>query len=129
MRLLLDTHAWLWMTEAPDRLSHSARRALSSPTTDRYLSAASALEIAIKHRIGKLRFPGDPAILVPQLLNRTQVVALPVLLSHALHVSSLPLHHADPFDRLLIAQAQIEGLTILTSDPDFERYDVKVSRA
>jgi PIN domain nuclease of toxin-antitoxin system len=117
------------MTQAPDRLSHPARRMLLSPTTARYLSTASALEIAIKHRIGKLTFPGDPASLVPELLNRTQVVALPVLLSHALHVSALPIHHADPFDRLLIAQAQIEGLTILTSDPDFERYNVKVSRA
>lgn len=129
MRLLLDTHAWLWMTEAPDRLSHAARRVLSSPKNERFLSIASAWELAIKYRAGKLRLPEHPVTLVPELLLRTQVVALPVLLTHALQVSSLPLHHFDPFDRLLIAQAQLEDLTIVTSDPDFELYDVKVSRA
>jgi PIN domain nuclease of toxin-antitoxin system len=129
VRLLLDTHAWLWMTEAPDRLSPSARRLLSSPNNERFLSTASAWEIAIKYRAGKLRLPKDPATLIPELLTRTQVVALPVLLRHALQVSSLPLHHSDPFDRLLVAQAQIEDLTVVSTDPQFQRYDVKVSRA
>lgn len=126
---MLDTHAWLWMTVAPDRLARSTRRVLSSPRHERFLSTASAWEIAIKYRAGKLRLPEDPATLVPELLTRTQVVALPVLLRHALHVSSLPRHHSDPFDRLLIAQAQTEGLTVVTSDDVFDKYEIKVLRA
>lgn len=129
MRILLDTQVWLWMTEAPDRLSPAARRIVSASGTERYLSAATAWEIAIKYRLGKLKMPGDPATIVPEWMDRTATAALSVSHRHGLHVASLPLHHRDPFDRLLIAQAQLEDLTILTADRHFERYDVTVKRA
>lgn len=129
MRVLLDTNVWLWITQAPDRLSPAVRRLVSPTSNECFLSAVSALEIAIKHRLGRLKLTGDPARVIPEWMERTDVSPLPVLHKHALHVASLPLHHADPFDRLLIAQAQLEDLTVLTSDKQFERYDIKVKRA
>ncbi len=88
--------------------------------------ATSAWEIAIKHGLGKLRLPDAPERAVPELMARTGVVALPVLHRHALRVATLPPKHRDPFDRLLVAQAQVEDLSILTSDRSFRRYDVRV---
>jgi len=129
MKLLLDTQVWLWMTEAPDRLSPAVRRLVSRPDRQCFLSAVSAWEIAIKYRTGKLRLPSIPAVVIPQWMERADVLPLPILHKHALHVATLPLHHRDPFDRLLIAQAQLEDLTILTANRDFERYDVTVKRA
>lgn len=129
MRLLLDTQVWLWMTEAPDRLSPAVRRLVSPTDNQCFLSVATVWEIAIKYRTGKLRLPGIPAVVIPHWMERSDVVPLPILQKHALHVATLPLHHRDPFDRLLIAQAQIDDLTIITSDPAFERYDVPVKRA
>lgn len=129
MKLLLDTQVWLWMTEAPDRLSPAARRLVSPTDHQCFLSAVTAWEIAIKYRTGKLRLPSIPAVVIPQWMQRADVLPLPILHQHALHVATLPLHHRDPFDRLLIAQAQLEDLTILTSDENFERYDVTVKRA
>ena len=93
------------------------------------LSAASTWEIAIKHGLKKLTIPGDPELLVPEWMDRTAVTPLPVLHRHTLHVGSLPLHHADPFDRLLIAQAQLEELTILTADRNIARYEVALKLA
>jgi len=129
MRLLLDTQVWLWMVVAPDRLSPAARRLVSSEENDLVFSAASSWEIAIKHALGKLKLPGEPGELVPEWMTRTGVTPLPVLHRHALHVASLPPHHRDPFDRLLVAQAQLEDLVVLTADRQFEPYDVKVRRA
>jgi PIN domain nuclease of toxin-antitoxin system len=129
MRLLLDTQVWLWMVVAPDRLSAAARRLVSSEENELVLSAASAWEIAIKHALGKLTLPGDPAALVPEWMARTGVTPLPVLHRHALRVASLPPHHHDPFDRLLVAQAQTEQLTVLTADRQLERYEANVQRA
>jgi PIN domain nuclease of toxin-antitoxin system len=129
MRLLLDTQVWLWMVVAPDRLSPAARRFVSSEENELVLSAASSWEIAIKHAIGKLKLPGEPADLVPEWMARTGVTPLPVLHRHALHVASLPPHHRDPFDRLLVAQAQLEHLAVLTADRHFASYDVSVKGA
>jgi PIN domain nuclease of toxin-antitoxin system len=129
MRLLLDTQVWLWMVVAPDRLSPVARRLVASEENELVLSAASSWEIAIKQALGKLKLPGAPGDLVPEWMTRTGVTALAVLHRHALHVASLPPHHGDPFDRLLVAQAQVEDLVVLTADRYFEGYDVKVKRA
>lgn len=129
MRLLLDTRAWLWMVDAPQRLSQSSRDLLAAAGNELLLSAASAWEIAIKHGMGRFVLPGDPAMLVPALMIQSRVTPLPVLHSHALHVARLPPHHRDPFDRLLIAQAQIDGLPILTADSQFAAYDVEVIAA
>ena len=125
MRILLDTHSWLWMASSPERLSAGARALVEASDNELYLSAASAWEIAIKHALGKLRLPEPPARYVPSRLDTLRVGALPIELGHALRVSALPAHHRDPFDRLLIAQSQLERLPILTSDPAFALYDVE----
>ena len=126
MRVLLDTHGWLWMVGDSGRLAPSSHELLRDPANDLYLSAASAWEIAIKYAIGKLRLPQPPAALITQWMAEVRMGALPVLHAHALRAGELPPHHRDPFDRLLIAQAQIEGLTLLTADRQFAKYDVPV---
>jgi len=126
MRILVDTHCWLWMVGAPDRLSRRARELLRSADNELLLSAASAWEIAIKYAIGRLELPGEPAAVVPDWMRRTGVMALPVLHSHAVRVASLPPHHTDPFDRLLVAQAQLERLPILTADRAVGDYGVEI---
>src|SRR5688572_11728170 len=115
MKILLDTQCWLWMAASPDRFSASARSLIETTENELYLSAASAWEIAIKYSLGKLRLPEPPARYVPSRLELLRTSALPVEHSHALHVAALPPHHRDPFDRLLIAQAQVEDLPILTA--------------
>lgn len=129
MRILVDTHCWLWMVGAPERLSDSARDLLRDGRNELLLSAVSAWEIAIKQSIGRLELPGDPARVVSGWMLRSGVTALPILHSHALHVASLPPHHADPFDRLLVAQARLEEAPILTTDAMLGRYDVEIIAA
>ena len=129
MRVLLDTQCWLWMLAAPERLSSSARSLVASASNELLLSAASAWEIAIKHALGKLRLPAPPAESLPPLMAKTGVTPLPVLHGHAFRVAELPPHHRDPFDRLLIAQAQVERVPILTADRVFARYDVEILTA
>ncbi len=114
---------------APERFTEDSRSLLEASENDLYLSAASAWEIAIKYGLGKLTLPGRPARLIPELMSKTAVAALPVLHSHALRVADLPMHHRDPFDRLLVAQAQLEDLPILTADPQLELYEVAILRA
>lgn len=126
MRILLDTHCWLWMLSQPELLKAESRRILASADTDLFLSAASAWEIAIKFSIGRLRLPGDPADLVPAWLAQSRTCALPVEHHHALRVATLPPHHRDPFDRMLVSQAQLERLPIMTSDRQFASYDVEL---
>jgi PIN domain nuclease of toxin-antitoxin system len=129
LRILLDTHAWLWMTLTPERLSSHARTLVEAREHALYLSAASAWEIAVKYSQGKLRLPDPPLKYVPSRLEQLGVLPLPIDEVHALHVATLPVHHRDPFDRLLIAQAQLEHLPILTSDPVFAAYDVRTIAA
>jgi PIN domain nuclease of toxin-antitoxin system len=124
MRLLLDTHAWLWMQASSKRLSAEARDLLAGPSNELLLSAASSWEIAIKYRLGKLPLPTTPDRYVPKRMRSSGVEPLPITHAHTLRVAELPDHHGDPFDRLLVAQAQLDGLTILTSDAVFAGYDV-----
>lgn len=126
MRILLDTQVWLWMIAAPDRLSSRARDLVVDAEHQLLFSAASAWEIAIKSALGKLTLSAPPSVAVPELMTRSGVTALPVMHAHALSVSGLPPHHRDPFDRLLVAQAQLERVPILTADPQIGRYDVEV---
>lgn len=114
------------MNAAPDRLSTEAQRLVETEETERLLSAASAWEIAIKVALGKLRLPTTPSEYVPLRLQQTRTSPLPISLEHALRAGELPPHHRDPFDRLLVAQAQIERVPILTADPHFAPYDVEV---
>jgi PIN domain nuclease of toxin-antitoxin system len=129
VRVLLDTQAWLWMNAAPDRLSRETRELLNDPDNDLFLSAASCWEIAVKEAIGKLRLPETAEQFVPSRASATGTRFLPVNHRHALRGGGLPLHHRDPFDRLLIAQSQVEEIPILTSDRIFGRYDVDVISA
>ncbi len=126
MRFLLDTHTLLWAEMAPETLSQPALAALAAPRAELLVSAATALEIAIKWRLGKLKLPAPPGEFLRTRLARSRITALHVSVEHAAHVASLPLLHTDPFDRLLVAQAQLEGLTLITRDEWIPRYDVTV---
>lgn len=126
MRILLDTHAWLWLQTTPEHLPDGALELASDPENELYLSAASAWEIAIKYALGKLPLPEPPGDYVPSRLRTSGVSPLFVEHRHALQVASLPHHHRDPFDRLLIAQAQLDGLALITTDPEFEPYAVEI---
>ena len=128
MRLLLDTQVWLWLQSQPERVNDEIRETLASTSTELLLSAASAWEIAIKYALGKLPLPEVPRTYVPSRMRHDDVAALPVTIAHALQVATLPHHHGDPFDRLLIAQAQFECVPLVTADPWIERYDVEVFR-
>ena len=129
MNVLIDTHVWIWSLADPSRLSPESRSLLSSSRNVVYLSAASAWELAIKAALGKIELPESVETYVPTRMARQGITALPVTHAHALRVSTLPPHHRDPFDRLLIAQALVERLPILTADAVFDRYDVEVIRA
>lgn len=125
MRILLDTQCWLWWFLSSDRLGRSARDVIAAGRDPLYLSAASSWEIAIKVGLRKLRLPEPPARYVPARLAEQGMSALPVEHAHALGIAELPAHHADPFDRLLVAQAQIERMTLMTADPQILAYDVE----
>lgn len=127
MRVLLDTHAFLWWNLSQgSRLSTRAREALEDPATDGFVSAVSVYEIAMKVARGTLELPTDPSRYVPDRLVRHGFAALSIELPHVLRAGALPLVHRDPFDRLLVAQAQLEGLQIITADPAIAQYDVEV---
>lgn len=128
-RYLLDTHIWLWMQTEPTRLSPGSRQLVEDTTNELFLSAASAWEIAIKFRIGKLPLPEKPATYVPDRMRRSGTSPLPVEHAHVLRTSELPDHHQDPFDRLLVAQAQILGIPIITVDDKISAYDVTIAPA
>jgi PIN domain nuclease of toxin-antitoxin system len=129
VRILLDTHCWLWMLVAPDRFSETARRLIEDPASELLLSAASSWEIAIKYELGKLPLPEPPARYVPARMQASGITSLPVEHAHALHVAELPGHHRDPFDRLLVSQAILEKLVLLTADPQLEPYEVRLQWA
>lgn len=126
MRILLDTQCWLWMQAEPTRLSARSRKLIVEPTNELFLSVASVWEIAIKTELGKLKLPVPVDEYVTSRLARQSVRSLPIEQAHALRVALLPRHHRDPFDRILIAQAQVESVPILTSDPAFRAYDAEV---
>lgn len=126
MRALLDTHAFVWWNDGDPRLSDLARETILGSDNEILLSAVTAWEIAIKAGKGLLRLPEPLADYVPSRMALDAMQPLPVEMTHALHVAALPRHHNDPFDRLLIAQAQVEGVPILTSDPNIARYDVEI---
>jgi len=114
------------MVAEPARLSPSSQSLILSTANELLLSAASAWEIAIKVGLGKLELPDPPEAFVPRLMARTAVTPMPVHHRHALKVASIPLAHRDPFDRLLVAQAQLEEVPVMTADPSFRLYDIEV---
>jgi PIN domain nuclease of toxin-antitoxin system len=126
MSWLLDTGVFIWARSYPERLNRRASELVSSDKETLFLSAASAWEIGIKYNLGKLALPEAPARYVPNAMNLWRIQALEINHRHALSVSELPPHHQDPFDRILIAQAKLEGMTLLTADRIFEKYDVEI---
>lgn len=129
MTLILDTHCWLWWIAEPGRLSPTTLSLLKSPDTTVLFSAVSTWEIAIKYSIGKLKLPEPPESFVPSRLERDSIDSLPIQHAHTLKIATLPHYHRDPFDRLLIAQAIVEGVPIVTADSAFRRYEVELMRA
>ena len=125
MKLLLDANAFIWAYNEPSELSAAARRAISDSLNERFISIVALWEIAIKQSIGKIGLLDDFDAAVADLV----LEVMPVTLSHITQVRRLPLHHRDPFDRMMIAQAIEEGLTIVTRDRQFEAYGVPLLKA
>jgi PIN domain nuclease of toxin-antitoxin system len=126
MNVLVDTQCWLWMQAAPERLPARARDVLADANQQLFLSAASIWEMAIKTGLGKLKLPLPLDEYVHTRLDQSHTNVLPIDHYHALRVGGLPPHHRDPFDRMLVAQAQVERWPIVTADPQLAAYDVEV---
>ncbi|HXP77369.1 MAG TPA: type II toxin-antitoxin system VapC family toxin [Stellaceae bacterium] len=125
MRILLDTHVFLWWLDRPRGLSADAQEALAAPENIILVSVASAWELAIKGAIGHLKFPVN----VEATIDRCGFQKLGISFAHAARAGNLPRHHRDPFDRMLIAQAQSEGLTLVTRDRAFSDYGISLLQA
>jgi PIN domain nuclease of toxin-antitoxin system len=123
---LLDTGVWLWSVGEPTRISSRAREVIVDAKQAVFLSAVTSWEVAIKAGSGKLHLPEPPDLFVPRRMASQGLRALAVSHQHALAVFALPVHHRDPFDRLLIAQAQVEDMTLITADRMFDRYPIQV---
>jgi PIN domain nuclease of toxin-antitoxin system len=124
VRLLLDTQIFLWFLDDESRIPESPREAIHAPENTVLVSAAAIWEIAIKASLGRLRVSSADVKRMPHLIESAGFDELPVLARHATGVHSLPLHHRDPFDRLMIAQTVAESLTLVSTDPVMRAYDV-----
>ena len=125
MKFIADTHTFLWFVSDSPQLSPAAKKLFESPDSERFLSVASIWEIAIKTSLGKLVFDKPLEQFLPEQIALNYVRLLDISLSHALRVSNLPLHHRDPFDRMIVAQGLVENLPILSSDGALDAYGVK----
>ena len=126
MRLLVDTQVALWMALGKSGLNDEVLAALTASDATRFFSAASVWEIAVKWRLGKLPLPDHPRPWVSRMMRELALEALPMRHDHAVLAADLPNHHNDPFDRILVAQAQVEELTVVTSDRVLSKYDIEV---
>ena len=125
MNLLLDTSCWLWWFASPEKLNAEAIAIISDFNNKLFFSAASIWEISIKVSVGKLKLPTAPSDYIPQRMNALGMTSLDIKGHHAITAASLPQHHKDPFDRMIIAQSNLENFPVLTSDLTFKKYDVK----
>lgn len=126
MRVLIDTHVWLWMWSEPEKLRNEARTIVEDPGTELHVSAVSAWEIAVKAQAGRLRLSADPSDWLADPRRLADITQLPITFAHASRAGSLPPNHRDPFDRMLVAQALVEGLPLMTADPELAAYPVDV---
>jgi len=126
MKYLLDSMIWLWSIDSVEKINPAGRELLENGQHDIYFSAATAWELSIKAGLGKLHLPAPPARCIPAFIAKQGLLPLPITNLHAVKVYDLPPHHQDPFDRLIIAQAIVEDLVVMTSDRDFRRYPVEV---
>ena len=127
-RYLIDTHILLWWFFDDPKLSGTVREIIKNPENHILVSSASGWEIATKHRLGKLPHAGEAVERLPELIRKARLDVLPITLEHALRAGNLPGPHNDPFDRMIIAQGQLEELPIITSDTAFQNYDVTTIR-
>ncbi|HNT43869.1 MAG TPA: type II toxin-antitoxin system VapC family toxin [Syntrophorhabdaceae bacterium] len=125
MRLILDTHVFLWWIVDSPQPSSRVRDVMRNPVNELFLSVASAWEIVIKVNLGRLRLPDRPDRFIPGQLMKNAIEPLPVEMSHALYVSRLPAIHRDPFDRTIIAQSILEKMPVVTRDADIAKYKTK----
>lgn len=126
MKLLLDASTFLWIVEDSPQLSRRARELFLDPANERYFSSVSGFEISLKYSIGRLRLLAPPERLIPEERTKRGIDPLPLDEESALYIHRLPLLHSDPFDRLLICQAIVHGMAILSSDELFAQYPVRV---
>jgi len=126
MKLLLDTHVFLWWNMDDARLSETVRETILNTENTLYLSAASAWEIALKCANGKLSLPEEVDNYVVSRMQINRIEPLPIQISHALEVHNLPKHHSDPFDRLLVAQSILEKIPLATADSRIKMYDIEI---
>jgi PIN domain nuclease of toxin-antitoxin system len=126
VKYFLDSVIWLWSIYAVEKMNDACREILENGREEVYFSAATAWELSIKARLGKLNLPGPPGQCIPAFMAKQGLRPLPVTHLHAVGVYDLPSHHDDPFDRLIIAQAIAEGMTVITSDKLFKKYPVDV---
>jgi PIN domain nuclease of toxin-antitoxin system len=129
MKLLVDTNVLLWLANDPSRIANATLKTMQDGANELLVSVISAWEIAVKQSIGKLKLPGPAEEWLPEMLERSGLRAVEPGLAAALRVRTLPWHHRDPFDRLLIAHAMEDGYTIVTRDRAFGAYDVPVLAA
>lgn len=125
MKILLDTRTFLWWTTEDPLLSLHAKEIIADGKNEIFLSAASVWEIVLKTAKGRLILPEPPARYISSRMSLYRFRPLPVQISHAAHVYELPPHHNDPFDRMLIAQCQLESVPLVTKDEDIKRYDLE----
>jgi len=125
MRLLLDTCTLLWFLTNDPKLTATAKQAIQDPANERWLSPISLLEIALKVRIRKLPLPASFAAMFPTLLTLNHIQLVPLSVAHIEPLTTLPLHHKDPFDRLIAATALIEGLILVSGDAAFDSYGLR----
>jgi PIN domain nuclease of toxin-antitoxin system len=126
MRALLDTHAFLWWIDDHPKLSLRAREFIKNGDNELFFSSVSAWEIIIKSQLGRLDIPENPEAFISKELAINSIHSLPLHINHALHIYRLPHYHRDPFDRILVAQALVEKLPILTADQKIFKYPVKI---
>ena len=126
MKVLLDTHVFLWAISEDPRLSSSARKIFTAADSENLLSVASVWEILVKAEAGRLPFPRPASSYLRTQLRKTSTAVLPILLSHVLRLESLPLHHRDPFDRIILAQALEEEIPVVSADSKFHLYPIEV---
>ena len=126
MKLLLDSHVFVWMHDAPQKLSRTVTNKITDATNQIYLSVASVWELQIKIKLGGFSFSDKFETVIRQQQETNFLQILPVELSHALHLENLPLHHKDPFDRLLISQSVVENMTLVSADKRLSAYDLNL---
>ena len=126
MKLLLDTHTFLWWITDDPQLSKKARELIGDGHNILYWSAASSWEMSIKYALGRMPLPEAPEQFLPAEIGKNRLESLPIIDAHAFQAGQLPHHHRDPFDRMLVAQAQVESLALLSNDQQLNYYNVEI---